>query len=175
LSVAGVLLAQLAAFLAVLLTASAAHKAFSWRRTRSVVQDFAGVPRPAASAAAFAACALEALAGALLLLPGYRRAGAALAAAILGVYLALIARAVAAGRGAVDCGCNFGAGPRSLGRFEVARNAVLLGAALLLLADADTIASTAPSQLLAACALFALYVAVDQLTALRPMRPGAVL
>jgi len=173
--VASVLLAQVAAFLAVLLIASAVHKAFSWRRTRTVVEDFAGVPRQAASAAAFAACAIEALAGALLMLPDHRRAGAALAAAILSVYLALIARAVALNRGVVDCGCSFGAGSRNLGKYEIARNAVLLTTALLLLAYADAIASMAPSQLLAACALLALYGAADQLMALQPMRQGTVL
>ena len=57
--VAGVLLAQLAAFLAVLLVVSAAHKALSWRRTGTVVQNFAGVPRAAASAAAVAVCSIE--------------------------------------------------------------------------------------------------------------------
>ncbi|MGA2396818.1 MAG: MauE/DoxX family redox-associated membrane protein [Steroidobacteraceae bacterium] len=173
--VAGVLLAQIAAFLAVLLIASALHKAGGWRRTRSVVQDFAGVPRRAASAAALAVCAVEALAGALLMLPDHRRAGAVLASAILGVYLALIARAVALHRGVVDCGCSFGAGSRRLGTFEVVRNATLLTAALLLLTCTGAIAAIAPSQLLAACALFALYGAIDQMTALQPMRQGTVL
>ena len=173
--IVGVLLAQIAAFLAVLFIASVIHTAFSWRRTRTVVEDFAGVPRQAASAAAFAACAIEALAGALLMLPDHRRAGAALAAAILGVYLVLIARAVALNRGGVDCGCSFGAGSRNLGKYEIVRNAVLLTIALLLLAYADAIASIAPSQLLAACALLALYGAGDQLMALQPMRRGTVL
>jgi uncharacterized membrane protein YphA (DoxX/SURF4 family) len=173
--IAGVLLAQIAAFLAALLIASAVHKVFSWRRTRAVVQEFGGVPRGAASAAALAACTSEVLAGVLLVLPDHRRAGAALATAILGVYLALIARAVARGRGGVDCGCSFGGGSRDLGKFEIVRNAVLLAAALLLLACADGIATTAPSQLLAACALLALYGAVDQLMALQPMRQGTVL
>jgi hypothetical protein len=173
--VAGVLLAQLAAFLAVLLIASAVHKALTWRRTWTVVQNFAGVPRPAASGAAVAACAIEGLAGLLLILPDHRRAGAALATAILGLYLALIARAVAQRRGAVDCGCSFGASSRRLGTFEIARNAVLLAAALFLLAFADAVAALAPSQLLAACALLALYGAVDQLTALHPLRQGTVL
>ena len=179
-SVAGVLLAQVAAFLAVLLIASAIHKTFGWRRTRAVVQDFGGVPRRAASAVALAVCAIEALAGALLILPDHRRAGAAFATAILGVYLALIARAVAVDRGVVDCGCSFGGGSRNgrsrkLGKFEIVRNAVLLTAALLLLAGADGIATMAPSQLLAACALLALYGAVDQLMALQPMRQGTAL
>jgi uncharacterized membrane protein YphA (DoxX/SURF4 family) len=173
--VAGVVLAQIAAFLAALCIASAVHKVFSWRRTRTVVQEFAAVPRAAASAAALAACTFEALAGALLILPDHRRAGAALATAILGVYLALIARAVALDRGGVDCGCSFGGGSRDIGKFEIMRNAVLLAAALLLLACADGIATLAPSQLLAACALLALYGAVDQLMALQPMRQGTVL
>jgi len=114
--VAGALLAQLAAFLAVLLIATAAHKALTWRRTRTVVQNFAGVPRPAASFAAVAACAIEGVAGLLLVLPDHRRAGAALASAILGLYLALIVRAVAQRRGAVDCGCSFGAAGNSCDR-----------------------------------------------------------
>ena len=173
--VAGALLAQLAAFLAALLIASAAHKALTWRRTRSVVQDFAGVPRRAASFAAVAACALEGIAGLLLVLPDYRRAGAAFASAILGLYLALIVRAVAQRRGAVDCGCSFGASPRRLGTFEIARNLLLLASALLLLSFGDAVAPLVPSQLLAACALLALYGAVDQLTALHPLRQGTVL
>jgi hypothetical protein len=173
--VARVLLAQLAAFLAVLLVASAVHKALSWGRTWTVVQNFAGVPRSAASGAVVAACTIEGLAGLLLLLPDHRRAGAALAIAILGLYLALIVRAVAQRRGVVDCGCSFGASPRRLGAFEIARNAVLLVSAVLLLACADAVAPLVPSQLLAACALLALYGAVDQLTALQPMRQGTVL
>jgi cytosine/uracil/thiamine/allantoin permease len=173
--VAAVLLAQLAAFLAVLLAASAAHKALNWGRTWTVVQNFAGVPRSAASLVAVAVCAIEALAGLLLILPDYTRAGAALATALLGIYLALIVRAVAQRRGAVDCGCSFGAGSRRLGTFEIARNALLLAAALLLRVFAAAVAPLAPSQLLAACALLALYGAVDQLMALQPLRRGTVL
>jgi len=173
--VAQVLLAQLAAFLALLLVASAAHKALSWGRTRMVVQNFAGVPLPAVSSAAAAGCAIEGLAGVLLVLPDHRRVGAALATVILGLYLTLIARAVAQRRGAVDCGCSFGASSRRLGTFEIARNAVLLASALLLLAFADVVAPLVPSELLAACALLALYGAIDQLTALQPMRRGTIL
>ena len=173
--VAGVLLAQLAAFLAVLLIASAAHKALAWRRTRTVVANFAGVPRRAATGAAVAACAFEGLAGLLLILPDHRGAGAALATAIFALYLALIVRAVAQRRGAVDCGCSFGAGSRRLGAFEIARNGALLASALLLVAFAGAVAPLVSSQLLAACALLALYGAVDQLTALQPLRRGTVL
>lgn len=173
--VADVLLAQLAAFLAALLIGSAAHKALSWRRTRKVVEDFAGVPRSAAMLAGIAACASEGLAGLLLIVPEYRRAGAALATALLALYLALIAHAVMQQRGAVDCGCSFGGGARRLGTFEVARNAVLFGGALLVLASRDAVAPLVPSQLLAACALLALYAAIDQLKALQPLRRGTIL
>jgi hypothetical protein len=173
--VAGVLLAQLAAFLAVLLLACAAHKLLSWRRTRAVVQSFAGVPHFAASGAAFAACAIEATSGLLLILPDTRRAGAVLASAAFGLYLGLIARAVAQRRGALDCGCSFGTGSRRLGKFEIARNALLLAFAVLLLVFADGVAALAPSQLLAGFALLALYGAIDQLSALQPMRRGTVL
>jgi uncharacterized membrane protein YphA (DoxX/SURF4 family) len=170
-----VLLAQLGAFLAVLLVASALHKVLGWRRTWTVVQNFAGVPRSAASVAAVAACSIEGLAGLLLIVPDHGRAGAALAAAILALYLALIVRAVAQRRGAVDCGCSFGTSSRRLGTFEIARNAVLLVSALFLCVFADAVAPLVPSQMLAACALLALYGAVDQLTALQPLRRGTVL
>jgi Methylamine utilisation protein MauE len=175
LGVAGVLLAQLAAFLALLLIASAAHKAVGWRRTRRVVENFAGVPRPAAAVAAFAACAAEALAGASLVVPELRSTGAWLAAAIFGTYLGLILRAVMQHRGAVDCGCSFGSDPKRLGAFELARNTLLLAAAVLLAAFAHAVSPIAPSQVLAAGALLALYGALDQVMAIQPMRRGTVL
>lgn len=174
-TVGGMLLAQLAAFLALLLTVSAAHKALSWRRTLRVMEDFASVPPRAAFAAGFAACLLEALAAASLLVPDHRRAGASLAAVIFAMYLALIARVVVQRREEVDCGCSFGTGPKRLGPFEMARNGVLCGSALVLAAFAQDAVPIAPSQLLAACALLALYGAIDQLMALQPMRRGTVL
>ena len=82
--VARLLAAQLAAFLAILLLASAAHKGMRFAHTRKVVQDFVGVPRPAAAAVAFAAVLGELLAAAAALVPAYRLAGASLAALIWG-------------------------------------------------------------------------------------------
>ena len=61
--------------------------------------------------------------------------GGALAVLIWGGYLALILRAIAQGRRDVDCGCTFGAAQRPLGVFQVARNVVLTGAALLVAAS----------------------------------------
>jgi hypothetical protein len=170
-----VLAAQVAAFLAFLLAASAAHKWWRWRATLEVVRDFAGVPRTAAAAAAIIVGAVEWLSAALLFVPSYRVLGALIASMVLTVYLSLIARSMLAGRRDVDCGCSFGPARRPLGAFEVGRNAVLAAMALFVAASAARGGPMiAPSQVLAAAAMLALYAALDQVMALRPMRPGAV-
>jgi len=109
---AGVLAAQLAAFVAVLLAVSAGHKVVKWSYSRNVVREFAGLPHHVATAALAAAALGEAVAGVLLLLPGahLRMIGASLAAAIWAAYLVFILRAVLQGRREVDCGCSFGSG-----------------------------------------------------------------
>jgi len=174
LGVARLLVSQLAAFLAILLLASAAHKGMRFAHTRKVVQDFVGVPRPAAAAVAFAAVLGELLAAAAALVPAYRLAGASLAALIWGAYLALILRAIGQGRRDADCGCSFGPRPHPLGAFEVVRNAVLVAFAVLLgVSAASGAAPVAASQVLAACALLALYGALEQVMAVRPLRRGA--
>jgi hypothetical protein len=171
-----ILAAQFAAFLAFLLAASAAHKWLRWKHTLGVVSDFAGVPRPAASAVALTVGLAEWLTAALLFSPPYRVLGALLAASILTVYLTLIARALIAGRRDVDCGCSFGPARHSLGTFEVVRNSVLASLALFVAASAvrGGPAITA-SQVLGAGALLALYGALDQAMGMQPMRKGAVL
>jgi hypothetical protein len=171
-----ILAAQLAAFLALLLAASAAHKWWRWERTLGVVRNFAGVPRAAASAAALTVCLAESVAAGLLFVPACRVLGALFAASILTVYLAFIARALIAGRRDVDCGCTFGPARHTLGAFEVGRNAVLAAMALFVAASAARGGpAIAPSQALAAAALLALYGALDQVMGLQPMRRGAVL
>jgi hypothetical protein len=174
LDAARLLVAQLAAFLAVLLLASAAHKGMRFARTRKVVHEFAGVPRAAAAAVAFAAALGELLAAAALFVPTYRLAGASLATLIWGVYLALILRAIGQGRRDADCGCSFGSKPHPLGAFEVARNALLLAfAALVGVSTVRGAVPVAASQVLAACAFLTLYGALDQVMAVRPQRRGA--
>lgn len=171
-----VLAAQLAAFLALLLAASAAHKGLRWEHTRAVVRNFAGVPQGAAFSAALIAVSAEAAAAALLVVPAWRALGALLAASLLTVYLALIAGALIAGRRDVDCGCSFGPARHALGGFEVGRNAVLAGMALFVAASALRGGpAIAASQTLAAVALVALLAALEQVAGLRPMRTGAVL
>jgi hypothetical protein len=175
-AVAELLSSQLAAFLALLLAASAIHKSLRFGRARSVMHEFAGVPRAAAPLAVAAACLGEGLSAVLLIVPASRSIGAWLAAAILGAYLGLIVHAIAKDRRHVDCGCSFGATRRALGTYEVVRNCVLVAFALLVAASADgRAAPLAASQMLAACAFLALYGALDQVMGLRPMRRGAVL
>jgi len=171
----GPLLAQLGAFLALLLAASAVHKALRRQRAESAVRELAGVPQAAAGSAVAAACLAEMLSAVLLLVPAGRGAGAGLSMLILAAYFALIARAVMQGRRDVDCGCRFGTGGGRLGAFEIGRNALLLAGATLLAARASEAAPIELSQLLGACALLAVYAALDQVMGLRPMRAGAVL
>jgi hypothetical protein len=171
-----ILAAQLAAFLALLMAASAAHKGLRWERTRAAVRDFAGVPHRAASAAALIAGCAEASAAVLLVLPADRALGALIAACLLTGYLALIARALIAGRRNVDCGCNFGSERHTLGGFELGRNAVLAGMALFVAASALRGGpQIAASQILGAVALLARLAALEQVAGLQPMRRGAVL
>ena len=144
-----VLAAQLAAFLAFLLAASATHKWWRWEHSLGVIRNFAGVPGAAAPAAAATVGAVEWLAASLLFFPSYRVMGGLLAATILTVYLALIARSFRAGRRDVDCGCSFGGVRHSLGVFELGRNAMLAAMALFVAGSAARGGPViAPSQVL---------------------------
>jgi hypothetical protein len=173
--VLGLLSSQIAAFLALLLGASAAHKALRFARARSAAQEFAGVPPAAAAAAAAGVAVAETLAAVLLIVPAYRAAGAWLAAALFGAYPALIARAILEQR-EVDCGCSFGSARRAPGTFEATRNGVLVMLAMLAaLSSAGGALPVAASQAFAGCALLALYAALDQVMGQAPMRKGAAL
>jgi hypothetical protein len=162
------LMAQLAIFQALLLAASAVHKAVRWLQSQRVVQQFAGVPASLAASALGTAIIAELFAGAT---------GAMSAAVIWTCYLLLIVRAILQDRRDVDCGCSFGRTSRPLGAFQVVRNAVLAGVAMLIAwvsAASGSVPSQA-SQVLGGIALLALYGALDQVMALRPLRSGEVL
>jgi hypothetical protein len=174
-NILGLLSSQIAAFLALLLGASAAHKALRFARARAAAHEFAGVPPAAAAAAAASVAFVETLAAVLLIAPAFRAAGAWLAAALFGGYLALIARAILEQR-EVDCGCSFGSARRAPGTFEAIRNGALVTLAMLAaLSSAGGALPVVASQALAACALLALYVALDQVMGQAPMRKGAAL
>ena len=171
-----ILAAQTAAFEALLLATSAGHKLMRWVDSVGVMRGFAGVPTRLAPPALAAAVLIEASGCALLVLPGSltRAVGAVSSAFIWATYPTLIVRAVLAGRRDLDCGCSFGSGRHALGSYQITRNIVLLGGAVAVAMDAAT-GATAPlqgSQLLAACALLALYGALDSVMGLRPLRSG---
>lgn len=171
-----VLSAQLAVFQALLLGASAVHKAVRWPHSKSVMRQFAGVPRSMSAATLGAAMACELAAGVSLIVPASRAAGAVLAASIWTVYLGLIVRAIVQQRRDVDCGCSFGSSSRPLGAFQMTRNAVLAGLAVFV-AWVSAMSGGVPaqgSQVLGGIALLSLYGALDQVMALRPLRHGEV-
>lgn len=173
------LASQFAGFLALLLGASAAHKFIAWGRATRAARELTGLGRMSSEIAVAAAAALEIGAAVLLCLPQGRVAGAVLAALVWSAYLYVLLGALTAG--VADCGCSFGAAGRSPGRFEAARAFALLvsSAAVGLIGYASpplapvgpTSAATA-SQWLAAAALFALYVALENAVSLRAHGQG---
>jgi hypothetical protein len=169
--------AQMAMFQAMLLAASAVHKAVRWTHSRNVMRQFAGVPGILAGSSLGVAIAVELAAGAQLLVPAYRTTGAVLAALIWTLYVALIVRAVVQGRRDVDCGCSFGPTSRPLGSFQIARNLVLAALAVFI-AWVSASGGSVPAQgtfVLGGLALLALYGALDQVMALQPLRSGELI
>jgi hypothetical protein len=168
------LAAQAAAFESLLLLASALHKAFKWAHFKSVVHEFGGVPKLLVPAVLAGVAALEACAAGLLLVPTLRTRGALLAALVWGAYLALIVRSILTGRRNADCGCSFGPTSSPLGSYHVARNSSLTGLAIgvALAGPATDGSGVRAAEVLAACALLALYGAMDQVMALQPLRDG---
>jgi Methylamine utilisation protein MauE len=168
---------QMATFQAMLLAASAVHKAVRWTHSRNVMRQFAGVPGVLAGSSLGVATAVELAAGAQLLVPAYRTTGAVLAALIWTLYVALIVRAVVQGRRDVDCGCSFGPTSRPLGSFQIARNLVLAALAVFI-AWVSASGGSVPAQgtfVLGGLALLALYGALDQVMALQPLRSGELI
>ena len=172
------LAAQMAAFQAMLLAATAVHKAARWTHSLAVMRQFAGVPDVLAAASLGVAIAVESAAGALLMAPAYRTTGAVLAALIWTLYVAFIVRAIVQGRRDVDCGCSFGPTSRPLGSFQIARNLVLAALAVFIAWVSVIDGPVPPAQgsfVLGGLALLALYGALDQVMALQPLRSGELL
>jgi len=163
---------QLAGFLAVLLAASALHKAFTPGASVPAVRNLTRLPRALAPLALGLAASIELLAAAGLLMDAWRGSAALLALALLAIYLGLLGRALRGGQRAMDCGCHFGASSRGLGFYELARNALLIVlAGVVAAAGRSGLAGTIePRHLLAGAAAFALYLAVESVAALQPLR-----
>jgi hypothetical protein len=112
------------------------------------------------------------IAGAVLL-PACRAWAALAAAGLWSLYLALILRALAAGRRDLDCGCAFGVRRNRIGAFEVSRNLLLIAAAIgVASASRNAPPPIGVMEVLAALAMLSLYAGAEQTAALasRPQR-----
>jgi hypothetical protein len=170
------LAAQAAMFLAILLLATAFHKVKRWHTARISAGELLGLSKHLTLAAAAGAVAVEVLAAILLFVPAYRLTGVLMTVVMWSGYTVLLVRARAQGR-SIDCGCSFGEARHTLGLFEIHRNLVLIVLAMLVAwscASCGSIPAT-PSQMIAACAMLALYAAIDQVLALPPLRSGELL
>jgi hypothetical protein len=118
-----VLHAWLRASLALLFALAAAHKLRAPRAFAAQLAAYRLLPDAASLPAALALAAAELGAAVALCLPALARAGAGVAALLLGLYTGAIATNLVRGRRAIDCGC--GLTPRPLGADLLARNALL--------------------------------------------------
>lgn len=126
-----VLRGLLRAGLALLLLSAAAHKARNVRGFRAVLADYRLVPERFVPAVALALTGLELAAGVSLLVPAAGPAPAWAAAALLSAYAGAMAVNLARGRRHVSCGCAGPAGTQTIHAGLVARNGLLVLAALL--------------------------------------------
>jgi hypothetical protein len=154
----------------VLITA-ALQKARDWPAFRDAVANYRLLADPLGPVVAVALPALEALAGAALLVDDLRVAGASLAIAVIGVATAAVAINVSRGRTDIDCGCGGAEGRQRLSWGLVARNVVLiavLAAGALIPAPRMGSGVAAATLVAATLAFVALFVVASQLLANRP-------
>jgi hypothetical protein len=179
-AVTAALAVQVAAFLAALALVSAGHKLARPARTRAAIEALTGVSATTAAVALVILAIAEAGAGVALLIPALRTAGAVLAATVWAGYGVALARAVAAGRRDLDCGCSFGESHARLGPHHVLRAgglalvAATIAAAPAAVAVARHSFAVSLSTIGGALALLALYFALDQLMNLASPAAGAL-
>ena len=164
-----VVLATLRAALALLLAAAALHKLRDLAEFRAVLAEYHVLPQPLLHIGVWGVPAVEAGIALTLTAPG--SSGPAAAALLLAAYGAAMALNLARGRREVECGC-FGPGQsQPISRALVARNALLVVAALVCLSP------TAPRALVwldcatiaaATACLALLWLGVQRSLALRP-------
>jgi hypothetical protein len=166
-----VVAATLRAALAILLAVSASHKLRAPARFVATVRSYRLVPDVLAPATAVALVAAETLAAALLATGAGGVVTAAGAAGLFALYAAAIAANLRRGRRHLDCGCGAPGTAHPIHAGLVARNLVLVVAALALAWPATARALTwldAGTIALATTALGALYAALDRLLANAP-------
>jgi hypothetical protein len=176
-------IAQLGAFVSLLLVAAGVHKLHDRARAEQAMSRLTGIAAGQAAPAALLLAGLEIAAGAGLWVPPLRLDAALLAVLIWCGYFVFLVQAVASGQRAVDCGCSFAASNAELGLFEVLRAGALALLAMVIAGSAGVApgavayevgAAALTTQLLAGVALFVLYVALDQVMAVKPLRSGSV-
>jgi hypothetical protein len=118
--------------LAVLFASAAVHKLRDVAAFREIVRAYRLVP-DAAIAAAPAIAVGELAVAALVMLPSARSSAPLAAASLLTLYSTVIAVNLARGRRSIDCGCGPLGARQPISEWLVARNAVLVVAALLTL------------------------------------------
>jgi len=155
--------------LALLFLAAAWHKLRDPRGFRVALADYRLLPAATTSAVAALLVTAEVAAAVLLLVATPRAAGPLLGAALLALYAGAVAVNLLRGRRHIDCGC--GAGGATLTWSLVARNAILLAAALACLTSPRARALgwvDALSVVGTVAALAALYGAAGWLQAIAP-------
>lgn len=154
-------MAALTLFLALLLGASALHKALDRERLAHAAARLGGTSTSAGPLLLLIAGTIEVAAALCLLLPEVRATGALIAAALWTGYAAALLRR----RGeALDCGCDLVARVKPVMDMQIARPALLA-----LLAVAVAALPAAPFEIMtpfAALGLLALYVAAAELLAI---------
>lgn len=154
--------AYLAAYIGLLLLASAVHKFADPQRASEASRSLLGLPEAGARAAWMTAAAIEIGAAVAVLSTDARFAGAILAAMLWAGYVAAILVAAARGK-AVDCGCSFGGGPQHSITASLGRSTALLFLATALAATHVELPAQALGVLaiLGGIALLVLHVAFD--------------
>jgi hypothetical protein len=164
--------------LALLLFGASLHKLRDRAGFRAALAGYALLPTGSLAAAAASLAAAE-LAIAGLLVPGAGRPAGLAAAALFALYAGAMLAALAAGRRGIDCGCAGPAGSQPLGPALVARNALLVVAALaaslpatprsLAWVDAVTVAGAIAA---GSCLLAAVELSFEQAAHGRVLRTG---
>jgi hypothetical protein len=159
------------AALALVFAQAAWHKLRDLAAFSGSVAAYELLPAGLAPLAATQLAVAELLLVGTLLLPPARKGAAIAALALLALYSAAIATNLARGRRDIDCGCTGPALRQPLSGWLLARNAALGALALLValpLAPRALIAADALPIAGSALALFALYLAANQLSANAP-------
>lgn len=155
-------------FLGLFFLAAALHKLRHRQAFAAALGGYALLPRALLGPAAVTLLVSEALAGALLLLPGFAIPASLAATALLALYFTAIAANLLRGRRDIDCGCSFAGSSSLLSGWHLLRLGALMALALLPLAGAVS-RNLAAFDLLnlggAVIALGILYAAADALLA----------